>query len=171
MTQPIVWYQTFLDWLEKAIYVITVALAALLFLNTSMGIIWDQFIGNSIVWIEEINNLLFTWLIFLGAGVVARYGGHIGVDMVFEILPAQLQNIVRVIYMILALIVVWVMVFYGMRLALFVGQYQASIYLRISLFYYYLSVPAGGVLLGLFSIGVALPDPRPGRRSAETDGA
>lgn len=170
MMLPVTWYQTFLDWLEKAIYVITVVLMGLLFLNTSLGIIWDQLFNNSIVWIEEINTLLFTWIIFLGAGVVARFGGHIGVDMMYAVLPARLQAVVRVIYMILALIIVWVMVFYGMRLALFVGQYQASIYLQISLFYYYLSIPAGGVLLGLFSVGVALPDPRPNRTSHEPDG-
>ena len=52
------------------------------------------------------------------------------------------------------------MVYYGVKMALFVGQYQTSLYLNINLFYFYLSVPVGGVLMGLFSIGAMLADPR-----------
>ena len=61
----------------------------------------------------------------------------------------------------LALILVWVMVRYGAKLAVFVGKSQKSLYLDINLFYYYLAVPVAGVLLGLGSIGHILPDPRP----------
>ncbi|WP_243612488.1 TRAP transporter small permease [Shimia aestuarii] len=153
-------YQTFLDWLEKAAMALAMMLTALLFLNTANGIIVDQVVGNSLVWIEEVNNLLFAWAVFVGAGVVARHGGHIGVDMVYSVLGPRLQLLMRIGYLVLALIIVWVMVYYGVKMALFVGKYQTSLYLDINLFYYYLSVPVGGVLLGLFSIGATLPDPR-----------
>jgi len=73
-------YQVFLDWLEKATFLVAMVLMAGLFLVTSTGIIVEQITGNSMVWIEEINNLLFVWIIFLGAGAIARRGGHIGVD-------------------------------------------------------------------------------------------
>ena len=61
-------YQTFLDWLEKATMALAMIMAALMFLNTSTGIIVDQVVGNSLVWIEEVNTLLFAWVVFVGAG-------------------------------------------------------------------------------------------------------
>ncbi len=153
-------YQIFLDWLEKAAMTLAMFLAALMFLNTASGIIVDQVIGNSLVWIEEVNILLFAWVVFIGAGVVTRYGGHIGVDLIYSALSPVLQLVLRIGYLVLTLIVVWVMVYYGFKMALFVGKYQTSLYLDINLFYFYLSVPVGGALMGLFSIGALFVDPR-----------
>jgi TRAP-type C4-dicarboxylate transport system permease small subunit len=162
-------YQTFLDWLEKACMAIAMTLIGLLFVNTANGIIIDQVVGNSLVWIEEVNNLLFAWAIFIGAGVIARHGGHIGVEMIYDFLSPMLQRLLRILYAVLALIIVWVMTYYGIKMALFVGRYQTSLYLDINLFYYYLSVPVGGMLLGLFSIGAALPDPRVSAKTQHED--
>jgi len=160
MTKFLIGYQTFLDWLERGSMAIAMTLTGLLFLNTAAGIIVDQVVGNSLIWVEEVNNLLFAWAVFVGAGVIARHGGHIGVELVYDMLGPQLRRALRIAYAVMALIIVWVMVFYGIKMALFVGQYQTSLYLDISLFYFYLSVPVGGALLGLFSVGAALPDPR-----------
>ncbi len=152
-------YQTFLDWLEKVTFFAAMSLAAALFLVTSTGIIVEQVTGNSLVWVEEINNLLFVWLVFLGAGAIARRGGHIGVDILYGAVGKNLQLALRVIYCILALIIVWVMVFYGLKMASFVGRSQTSLYLDISLYYYYLAIPIGGILLGFNSIGALLGTP------------
>lgn len=152
-------YQVFLDWLEKATFLVAMTLTAALFLVTSTGIIVEQITGNSLVWVEEINNLLFTWIVFLGAGVIMRRGGHIGVDMLYGAVGKNLQFVLRLIYCVLALIIVWVMVYYGFKMARFVGRSQTSLYLDISLFYYYLSIPVGGVLIGFNSIGALLGTP------------
>ncbi|MDF1717135.1 MAG: TRAP transporter small permease [Antarcticimicrobium sp.] len=170
MTTFLVGYQTFLDWLERGSMAIAMALTGLLFLNTATGIIVDQVVGNSLIWVEEVNNLLFAWAVFVGAGVIARHGGHIGVELVYDMLGPRLKRALRILYTAMALIIVWVMVFYGIKMALFVGQYQTSLYLDINLFYYYLSVPVGGALMGLFSVGAALPDPRKPAAERQTVG-
>ncbi len=153
-------FQRALDHVERAAYAAAMLLMAALFLNTANGIVVKQITGSSLVWVEEINNLLFAWTVFIGAGVIARAGGHIGVDIFYQMFGPRLQRALRVCYALLALVVVFVMVFYGLRMAAFVGRSQTSLYLSISLYWYYLSVPAGGALLGLFTIGAALPDPR-----------
>ncbi len=164
-------YQWFLDKLEILTYAAAMGLMALLFLNTANGIVVQQITGNSLIWVEEVNNLLFAWVVFLGAGVIARIGGHIGVDMIYMALGPGLQRLLRIAYAVLTLIVVWVMVYYGFKMAAFVGRSQTSLYLGISLYYYYLAIPVGGILLGLNSIGAALPDPRkpdPDLKATET---
>lgn len=150
-------YQGFLDLLEKATYAVAMLLTAALFLVTSVGIFVEQATGNSLVWVEEVNNLCFTWIIFLGAGAIARRGGHIGVDLIHAYVGPRGLYALRLLYAALALIVVFVMVWYGHRMALFVGRSQTSLYLDISLYYYYASIPAGGVIFGLMTLGTILP--------------
>lgn len=150
-------YQTFLRYLEKVTLAVAMCLAAGLLVVNAAGIITEQVTGNSLIWVEEISNLLFTWIIFLGAGAIALRGGHIGVDLLHGLFGPRLMAALRVLFAALALIVVWVMVYYGYKMALFVGKSQTSLYLNISLFYYYLSVPVGGLIFGLNAVGAALP--------------
>lgn len=153
-------YHTALDYLEKALYAVVIVLAGLLLCNTSLGMFFDHIVRESIPWTEEVNTLLFVWLALLGAGIIARYGGHIGVDTITERFSSRMQYGFRILHSLLALIVVWVMVEYGYQLAQFVGKSQSSIYLDINLYWYYIAVPVAGVFLGLFSIAYVLPDPR-----------
>ncbi len=153
-------YQSFLDVLERATYFVTILLMGLLLFNTSLGMAFDTFGGYSLPWTEEVNTLLFAWCCLLGAGAIARVGGHIGVDTLLERLSPPIRYGLRVLHTLLALLLVWVMVFYGIKLAEFVGMSQKSLYLDINLIYYYMCVPVGGVILGLNCIGAVLPDPR-----------
>ena len=160
MKKLLIGYQIAVDGLEKVCMAVAVVLTGLLFVITAYEIIANQLVGNSPVWVEEVSNLFFAWAVFIGAGVIARHGGHIGVEILYEMVGPVLQTVLRVAYAVLTLVVVFVMVYFGWKMALFVGQYQTSLYLDISLFYFYLSVPVGGLLLGLFSVAAALPDPR-----------
>ena len=153
-------YHIFLDILEKVTYLVVIVLMGLLLLNTALGMFVDTFLDDSLPWTEEMNTLLLVWTALLGAGIIAREGGHIGVDTLIEHFPKRSLHWMRVFHLLLALLVVWVMVYYGAKLAEFVGRSQSSVYLDISLYYYYIAVPVSGVILGLSSIGYVLPDPR-----------
>lgn len=152
-------YQAFLDRLENLAIWITCLLLVVLLGNETLGIVCD-FIGKPIPWIIEVSVCLFAWVIFVGAGILSRRGGHISLDLIVERLPSSVQTWIKVIYGILALAVGAVLLYFGVQLALFVGRTHQSIYLHISLFYFYLSVPVGGLLIGLNSAGTILPNPR-----------
>lgn len=160
MRQVVEKYQVFLDWCEKPVMFVTMALMTGLLMTNSANIIVEQVTGNSIVWVEEIDNLIFTWMVFLGAGVISRHGMHIGVEIVYDLVGPRLKGVLRLVYLALVLIVCGVMIWFGVKMALFVGRYQRSLCLDINMFYYYLAIPAGGVLLALNSIGAAFRDPR-----------
>ncbi len=149
-------YLNFLNWLEKPVLFAAGLCMALAVINTGLGLLFEAIVGQSLAWGEEMNTLFFCWTSFLGAGVVARYGGHIGVDTIIDFFPEKLKKIIYWFHTVLAIIIVWVMFYYGVKLALFVGKSQTSIYLDISLTYYYLSVPVGGIILGLNSLGFVL---------------
>jgi TRAP-type C4-dicarboxylate transport system permease small subunit len=152
-------YQAFLDRLEKGAIWTTSFLLALLLGNEALGIGCDLF-GHSIPWITEVSVCLFAWVVFLGAGILSRRGGHISLDFLVERLPSSLQIWLRVGYSLITLVVVVVLVYWGGQLALFVGRFQKSVYLQISLFYFYSSVPVGGILIGLNSLGAIFPNPK-----------
>ena len=152
-------YQAFLDRLEKGAIWTTSFLLALLLGNETLGIGCDLF-GHSIPWITEVSVCLFAWVVFLGAGILSRRGGHISLDFLAERLPSSLQIWLRVGYSLITLVVVVVLVYWGGQLALFVGRFQKSVYLQISLFYFYSSVPVCGILIGLNSLGAIFPHPK-----------
>lgn len=152
-------YQAFLDRLEKLAIWIASLLVVVILGNETLGIVYDL-LGHSIPWTTELSVCLFAWVVFLGAGILSRRGGHISLDIIVESLPSSLQSWLKVIYTILTLIVVAVLIYFGGQLALFVGRFQKSVYLEISMFYFYLSVPVGGLLIGLNSLGTILPNPR-----------
>ncbi|MBI5580320.1 MAG: TRAP transporter small permease [Deltaproteobacteria bacterium] len=149
-------FQSFLDGLEKFTMAVTCTVLAILLANESLGILADV-MGYSIPWITEVSVILFAWVIFLGAGVITRKCGHISLDFLVERLPSHAKPLLLALNTALMLFVAFAMVYYGGKQALFVGQYQKTVYLQISLFYLYISVPAGGFLLGLNAIGAALP--------------
>ncbi len=151
-------YQSVLDKLERIVVFVTTALLGLLLLNETLGILSD-FYGKPIPWISEVSVLLFSWVVFLGAAILARYGGHIALDIITYRLPPRYGYCLRVLSVILAVIVAFVMIYHGMKMSIFVGQRQTSLYLRISFLYFYLAVPVGGFLLGLNFIGWLLCKP------------
>jgi TRAP-type C4-dicarboxylate transport system permease small subunit len=145
-------YQTLLLWIEKFTVPVTSLLLALLLGNETLGILSD-WIGFSIPWITEVSVILFSWVIFIGAGVITRTNSHISLDVLIDRFPRKIRQALKITNVVLMLIVAFVMVYFGGKHALFVGQYQKTVYLNISLFYLYISVPVGGVLLALNALG------------------
>jgi TRAP-type C4-dicarboxylate transport system permease small subunit len=154
-------YQKMLLWIEKFTVPATSLILALLLCNESFGILSD-WMGFSIPWITEVSVILFAWVIFIGAGVVTRTNSHISLDVLIERLPQKSRKALKILNVVLMLIVAYVMIYYGGKHALFVGKYQKTVYLHISLFYLYISVPVGGILLAINALGhiFSLPDAR-----------
>jgi len=153
-------YQAFLDRLEKIAVWVTSFLLALLLGNETLGILFDIFGSQSIPWTTELSVCLFAWLVLLGSTILFRHGAHISLDFLVDYFPEKLRFFLRIGYAGLAIIVVIVFIYFGAQLAFFVGRFQKSVYLGLSLFYFYLSVPVGGLLMGLNALGMILPNPR-----------
>jgi TRAP-type C4-dicarboxylate transport system permease small subunit len=151
-------YQTLLLWIEKFTIPITSLILALLLCNETLGILSD-WMGYSIPWITEVSVILFSWVIFIGAGVITRTNSHISLDVLIERFPQKIRQILKIANVLLILIVAFVMVYFGGKHALFVGKYQKTVYLHISLFYLYISVPVGGVLLAINALGIIFRSP------------
>src|SRR5258705_2408517 len=61
------------------------AMATMVFTNVALRFLTD----HSILWVEEVSRYLMIWLTFLGAGLVLRHGGPIGIDTLQEKFPRR----------------------------------------------------------------------------------
>lgn len=103
-------------------------------------------LSRGLDWTEELGRYLMIWMGFLGASLALRNGAHVGVDMVRAALPRAVR---RVVILIGSLIICsfFVMVTYqGIRLVSMV-QEQESLVLPISMFWPYLAIPVGTLLM------------------------
>jgi TRAP-type C4-dicarboxylate transport system permease small subunit len=120
---------------------ILAAMAAMVFANVVLRFTT----GVSILWVEEVSRYLMIWLTLLGAGMVLRYGGHVGIETLQEVLPRRAAVIRAAIVVLLAAFFVF-MVAVGARYA-WLAWGQTTPVLGIPVGVVYLALPIGFALL------------------------
>jgi TRAP-type C4-dicarboxylate transport system permease small subunit len=120
---------------------ILAAMASMVFANVALRFFTD----GSILWVEEVSRYLMIWLTFLGAGLVLRYGGHIGIDTLQERLPRHAIPVRAVIFVVM-LGFFAVMLWLGIRYATFTWA-QTTPVMQIPIGAVYLAMPIGFALL------------------------
>ena len=124
-----------------AVQWILAAMAVMVFANVALRFLTD----NSILWVEELSRYLMIWLTFIGAGLVLRYGGHIGIDNLQENFPKYAKAMRVVIFAIMMAFFVF-MVMVGVRYSLFTWG-QSTPVMEIPVGAVYLAMPIGFALL------------------------
>ena len=123
------------------VIIILAAMAMMVFANVALRFLTDE----SILWVEEVSRYLMIWLTFLGAGLVMRYGGHIGIDTLQDSFPRH-AVLVRWIVVLLLLGFFGFMVWIGSRYAMLTWE-QTTPVLQIPVGIVYLAMPVGFGLL------------------------
>jgi TRAP-type transport system small permease protein len=127
------------------------AMAVMVFTNVALRAATD----HSILWVEEASRYAMIWLTFLGAGLVLRYGGHIGIDLLHERLPRQ-AAVLRGLIVALLLAFFAFMVWVGGRYALLTWG-QTTPVMEIPIGAVYLAIPIGFALLIAHLLLMAAP--------------
>ena len=121
------------------------AMALMVFTNVALRFLTD----HSILWVEEASRYVMIWLTFLGAGLVLRYGGHIGIESLHEHLPRHaplLRGVVVVLLLGFFALMVWV----GVRYSLLTwGQTTPVLEVPIGIVYFAMPVGFGLLILHL----------------------
>ena len=131
--------------------VILAAMALMVFANVVLRFLTD----HSILWVEEVSRYLMIWLTFLGAGLVLRYGGHIGIDALQDAYPRAAPAIRAVIFVLLLGFfgfMVWIGIRYTMR-----TWAQTTPVMEIPVGIVYLAMPIGFSLLIVHLLLMARP--------------
>lgn len=122
-------------------------LARFVFTHTSLGI--------SVPWTEEVSRYLMIWTVFVGGGIACRSGKLIGVEFLVGALPAPIGRGVKYLSLLLSVAFYALLCFVGWQWVEF-GNSQTSPVLEIPMFTVNLAMVAGGVLMALNTITLAL---------------
>ena len=142
---------------------ILAAMASMVFANVALRFFTD----HSILWVEEVSRYLMIWLTFLGAGLVLRYGGHIGIDTLQERWP-RLAPHVRAAIFVVMLAFFAVMLWLGIRYAALTWN-QTTPVMEIPIGAVYLAMPIGFALLIVHALLMAAPYVRQRRFLADAE--
>ena len=138
-----------LDAIEKALKVIcTVFMAvivAILFYAVVMRYIFHQPPG----WSIELSRYMFIWMVMLSVIVVTREQSHIQITFILDHLPDRAKFVWRNILRILMIGFCVIMIQQGLAIYPIVSE-ASSPALGISMGWLYLSVPVGGMLMGIY---------------------
>lgn len=86
-------------------YIIAGVALIVLVVVTFIGVIMRYFLGNPLIWGEEIQLLCFVWIVFFGAGAAFRTGSHVAIDVLVDLFPERLRKIIEILGSIVVLVV------------------------------------------------------------------
>ncbi len=143
--------------------VLLAAMACIVFANVALRYLTN----DSLVWAEEVARHLMIWLTFLGAGLVLRFGGHIAIENLHDVLPGRAGQALRALIVAALLAFFSVMAWQG---AIYTSlmRFQTTAATGISFGWVYLAMPLGFVLLIVHLLLVARRYVRE-RRAIESD--
>lgn len=125
-----------------ALVLLLAAMSLIVFANVTL-----RYLTNfSITWSEEVARYLMIWMTFLGAGLALRFGGHVAITSLQELLPVPMQRFLRLAILLVLLVFFAIMIWMGYEY-LWRSRFQLTPATRIPFSYIYSAMPLGFVLL------------------------
>lgn len=147
MVQKSGWIEKNSYYVDKIARIFVVILTAILVVDVLIGVA-NRFIFHlALSWTEEIARYLFIWIIMMGAGIVLRLRGHIGLTFILKRLKKS-KNWVILVTQIMMLFFLLTVIVYGIKLFIFILQKgQVSPASGIPLWLLFLSIPLGSSIM------------------------
>lgn len=142
----------FVELNKWALILLLAAMSCIVFANVTL-----RYLTNfSIPWAEEVARYMMVWMTFIGAGLTLRYGGHVAISNVMEMLSPRAQRLLRAFIVVCLLaffvLMIWVGYSYAMRM-----RFQLTPATRIPFSYIYAAIPVGFALLAVHLLLVMRP--------------
>ena len=138
------------QFVDKVARGLTQLCVAIMVVAVVLQVIWRYFLGNPIIWAEELARYALVWMTFIGAAVALRAGQLACMDLVVNLFPVKIKRAIITVANLASFILLLLMLYYSVIL---VGEpsvvAQRSTAMRITMSYIYLAMPIG---LGLMVI-------------------
>lgn len=145
--------ERFCDRLNRVAEILTGAMFFGLIFTVALQVVTRNVLRMPMLWTGDVAQLLFAWLIFVGAAIGLRKGAHYAIDL----LPqdnAFVRAGIEWISITAGAVVVYIMMVNGWALASLraSGEVQS---LGISRLWLYAPIPTGGAMMALFLVEAA----------------
>lgn len=118
----------------------------------TLAAVWQRYVAdNALSWVEQVSNMLFIWVVFIGSAVLYRQNLHIGVDAFLYYLKEQHRPIWKWCIELLNLTFIIILFVYSLKLTIDVSGNTAGA-LEISPAYYYAAAPVACAMMMLYFI-------------------
>ena len=139
-------FNKFVDILNKVLKWIIIFILAEMTVVVFLQIFFRYVVKSSLPWSEEFARYSLIWLVMLAAGPGFEYKEHIGLDILVDVLKGTKQKLIKLSsYIIVGLfdisIIIW-----GFKIVDKV-KFQVSPAMRISMKWFYLALPIGGLII------------------------
>ena len=139
----------FLRLLSRLVEGLVILGATVIVALVTIEVILRYIFSHSLIFTEELCRYLMVWIVFLGSALAIRDGSHIRISILVNRLSPRLQQHMRLAAYCLTLIFLLVITIEGLKI-LPRQLYQMCITIDISLFYFYLAIPVGSILMIIF---------------------
>lgn len=132
------------QFVDKVARGLTQLCVAIMVVAVVLQVIWRYFLGNPIIWAEELARYALVWMTFIGAAVALRAGQLACMDLVVNLFPVKIKRAIITVANLASFILLLLMLYYSVIL---VGEpsvvAQRSPAMRIIMSYIYLAMPIG----------------------------
>jgi C4-dicarboxylate transporter DctQ subunit len=139
--------------LSRVIEIAIIVGAALIVTIVTTEVILRYVFKHSLIFTEELSRYLMVWIVFLGGALAVRDEAHIRINILVKRLNRTLSKAVRLLAHGLVLIFLVIIAVEGFRI-LPDQLRQMCITIDVSLFYFYLAIPVGAILMIVYLLPV-----------------
>jgi len=119
------------------------------------GVFWRYFLNDALSWTEETAKFVMVWLVFAGAPIALRKGGHASINILPDMLPTRLRHGLFVLIYLTILGFLAVLIDQGIAFA-WQAKSQTTATTNISMLYIFSAMPIGGVIMLLVGLELVL---------------
>ena len=136
---------------EKAIDWIAIILLSGIFVLGIAQVFWRWILRDPIIWSEELIQLTYVWVCYLGWAIAERADTHIRITAVMNALPKGAQKWLQILCHILCIVFSVLMVYYGIRLV-GAGAKRTAVSIKLNYAFVYLMGPICNFFIILYEI-------------------
>ena len=134
-------------WLDRLVAFTVIVLLICMVVTTSAGVFWRYALNSALSWSDELGRFLLVWISFLGAALATYRGGHIGIDVIFDMLPPRVQLWLGRIVDVMIIIFIGSILVNGVKILPAVHVRVApTLFIHMSIPYFIMPVSAGIII-------------------------
>ena len=150
---------TIADASDAATRVAVILLLAAMVVIISLEVIFRYVLKLPLVWSEQLASYTMIWLAFLSAAIALREHAHIGMTLLVNRLPDKGKKAVEIVSHLLILIFLAFLIWWGIKHALDVRNQRSPVVFNISMFWPYLALPVGAILMVIQEVKIIVSGP------------
>ena len=143
--------KTFISVCEKTIDWLSVALLSGIFILGLCQVFWRWVLRDPIIWSEELIQLTYVWICYLGWTLAERSDSHIRITALLNALPKSAQKWMQALCHVLCIVFSVLMVVYGVRLVR-VGMKRRAVSLALNYGFVYVIGPICNFIIILYEL-------------------